>query len=233
MRTLIIALTAALLALPAAAADRVTLPPQLLGTWCPVPSKRVGSATFYERGDCYHNNDGWITMGPDGGFDGHNIGCTTVKSTRVRRKHDNVNVYTLLYHCSGDAETWTENKNIISLDVNSMLMRDEEPVPSAKRRLPKEFVGEWCIVSRGDMNDSNDTTTIYRRGRCANNDDKTVLRSDGFGACKVLLADAVPKNNNYLVKFQCDDSGEPYIVNYWMSLDKRRLQMNETEREPG
>jgi hypothetical protein len=58
MRTLTVALTAALLALPAVAADRVTLPPQLLGTWCPVPSKRVGSATFYERGDCYHNNDG-------------------------------------------------------------------------------------------------------------------------------------------------------------------------------
>ena len=141
MRTLTVALTAALLALPAVAADRVTLPPQLLGTWCPVPSKRIGGATFYERGDCYHNNDGWITMGPDGGFDGHNIGCTTVKSTRVRRKHDNVNVYTLLYHCSGDAETWTENKNIISLDVNSMLMRDEEPVPSAKRRLPKGIRG--------------------------------------------------------------------------------------------
>ena len=98
MKKLLLATVALLLTTPAVSADRVKLPPEILGAWC--ATKQPG---HYERGNCrQRGNVERIVIGPDG-YEGTEHGCKTVSST-VRK-----DTYVLHYRCDGEGWTWTED----------------------------------------------------------------------------------------------------------------------------
>ena len=103
-KKLLLLTVALLVATSALSADRVKLPPRMLGTWC---SKKQDG--HFERGKC--TRDFHIVIGPNG-YEGTEHGCTTLKST-VRR-----DVYVMRYRCEGEGHTWFEDSEM-RLDVEN------------------------------------------------------------------------------------------------------------------
>jgi hypothetical protein len=90
-----------MLAVPAAAAERVELPTEILGTWC---LQQEGEVLTYRRGDCLDQADSWLLVGRDG-YQGHEFGCKTVKAS-INRSNPRYVVYVLESRCEGEAQTW-------------------------------------------------------------------------------------------------------------------------------
>jgi hypothetical protein len=95
------AVALAMMALPAVPAERVELPTEMLGTWC---LQQEGEVLTFRRGDCLDQADSWLLIGPDG-YQGHEFGCKTVKSS-INRRNPRYVVYVLESRCEGEAQTW-------------------------------------------------------------------------------------------------------------------------------
>jgi hypothetical protein len=122
-----VALTMA--ALPAAAADRVKLPTEMLGTWC---LQQNGEVPTYRRGDCLRKTDSWLLIGPDG-YQGHEFGCKIIK-TGVDRRNRRYVVYVLESHCEGEAQTWDATISMWLGLNDSLIVQTGEASPSRGRR---------------------------------------------------------------------------------------------------
>ena len=122
--------TIALMASPvAAAAQRVTVPSELRGSWC-----RTGAATqgpvLYKRGDCARGDDGWIVIGPRG-YEGTDGNCTMGHIASHRRKGIARKVYTVLYFCPGEGGTEAELINMYLGEGNALVVENAVNCPNS------------------------------------------------------------------------------------------------------
>jgi hypothetical protein len=105
----VVALTMA--ALPAAPAERIELPAEMLGDWC---LQQENEVLTFRRDDCLDQADNWLLIDRDG-YRGHEFGCKTVKSS-ISRHDARYVVYVLESLCEGDSQTWDA---IISMWLSS------------------------------------------------------------------------------------------------------------------
>jgi hypothetical protein len=112
----------------ARAAERVKLPPEMLGTWCLKNQQEninPKDDLFYVRENCRGKTDSWIVIAPDG-YEGHEMGCTTAKSTRRKdaARSDTYTTryrYVMQYKCGGEGMTWFASEEMY-LDEDDTLV---------------------------------------------------------------------------------------------------------------
>jgi hypothetical protein len=105
----VVALT--MVALPAAPAERIELPAEMLGDWC---LQQENEVLTFRRDDCLDQANNWLLIDRDG-YRGHEFGCKTVKSS-ISRHDPRYVVYVLESRCEGEAQTWNA---IISMWLGS------------------------------------------------------------------------------------------------------------------
>jgi hypothetical protein len=70
---------------------------------------KIENTVFYERGSCKKGDDEWLKVTPNG-YEGAELGCSTVKSNVAGGPSVAARTYQVWYRCGGEGFTWTERK---------------------------------------------------------------------------------------------------------------------------